>query len=266
MFRKEESLHIPHNIMERNLDLNSDQFDYVVVGGGCIAASTVLEIKRRWPDTRVAWYTGTHEYTASNDFLKIIRDAYPDHTMAEWAKQSLAIWSSDPLYSDHFHHTAWIQAIDSETKKTMNKGQDDQMVTVKTMMDRVGSTVEPFLTATEELYLNPNVGYADSDAALRAVFNRAVELGVLRFKENIARLVVEAGKCVGVEVGQGFVGAETIIVSAGAWTPSLMERSKIAIPPSFFQVTAVGVAVLQLQDSEFDPLKTMPILVTKDGM
>lgn len=147
----------------------------------------------------------------------------------------------------------------------MNKRQDDQRVTVEVITDRVGSTMEPSLIATEELYLNPNIGYAGSDAALQAVSNRTVELGVLHFKENITRLIVEAGKCVGVEVGDVFVGAKTIIVSTGAWTPSLLERSKIIIPPGFFQVTAVGVAYLQLQDLEFDQFRAMTILVAEDG-
>jgi len=37
-----------------------------------------------------------------------------------------------------------------------------------------------------------------------------------------------------------------------------------AVPPGFFKVTAVGVAVLQLLESEHYLLKSMPILVTKD--
>lgn len=116
-------------------DLHSDQFDFIVVGGGCIAASTVYAIKKKWPAARVAWYMGVHEHTASNDFLKIIRDAYPDNTMAEWANRAMQLWSSDELLSKHFHWTAWIQAIDKETTKTMSKGQKDKAVTAKEMME-----------------------------------------------------------------------------------------------------------------------------------
>lgn len=137
------------------------------------------------------------------------------------------------------------------------------------MMERVGSTMEPSLTATEGLYLNRNVGYADSDAALQAVSDTIMELGVhvQRLKENITRLVVdpEGGKCVGVGVGDTTVRGKTTIVSTGAWTPSLLEKSKIFTPPGLLQVTAVGVAVIDLSDSEFDSLKSMPILVTENG-
>jgi sarcosine oxidase / L-pipecolate oxidase len=226
---------------------DSDQFDFIVVGGGCVATSTMYAIILKWPRARVAWYTGIHEHTASNDFLKIIRDAYPDDIMAEWANRSLRMWSSDSLYSKHFHQTAWIQAIDKKTDKTMIKRQNDQVVTIGEMMERVGSTMEPSLTPTEGLYLNQNVGYADSEVALQAVSDRIAKLGVhvQRHKENITRLVVdpEGGRCLGVEVGDTTVRGNTTIVSTGAWTPSLLEKSKVITPPGFFQVTAVGVAV-----------------------
>jgi sarcosine oxidase / L-pipecolate oxidase len=83
----------------------------------------------------------------------------------------------------------------------------------------------------------------------------------------MTRLVVdpEGEKCVGVEVGDTTVRGKTTIVCTGAWTPSLLEKSKIVTPPGFFQVTAVGVAVIELSDSEFDSLKSMPILVTENG-
>jgi len=146
----------------------------------------------------------------------------------------------------------------------MTKGQKDKTVTVEEMMKQVGSITEPSLAVTEELYLNPNVGYADSHVAVQAVSDRAVELGVQRHK-NVTKLIVEAGKCVGVEVGDTTVQGKTVIVSTGAWTPGLLEKSNIAVPRGFFQVTAVGVAVLELSETEYESLKSMPILVTKDG-
>jgi glycine/D-amino acid oxidase-like deaminating enzyme len=90
---------------------------------------------------------------------------------------------------------------------------------------------------------------------------------VQRHKENITRLVVdpEGGRCVGVEAGDITVRGNITIVSTGAWTPSFLKKSKVIIPPGFFQVTAVGVAVIELFNSEFDFLKLMPILVTENG-
>ncbi|KAF2801780.1 DAO-domain-containing protein [Mytilinidion resinicola] len=241
-----------------------DKIDFLIVGGGCIGTSTVVALKRKWLEARIVWYAGNHEHTASNDFLKIIRDAYPDPIMVEYANRAMQKWKTAP-YCDYFHQTSWIQAIDRNTKKTMNKGQSDEKVTNQQMMSLVGSTAEPLLSTTEELFLNRNVGYADSDLAVQAVYDNLAKLGVELHKENVTRLVIEVGKCVGVEVGDSIVRAEKTIVSAGAWTPSLLEKSDVAVPPGFFQVSAVGVAVLELSEEEFNALRSMPILVTENG-
>jgi glycine/D-amino acid oxidase-like deaminating enzyme len=37
-------------------------FDFIIVGGGCIGASTAIAVKRQWPDSEVAWYTGAHKH------------------------------------------------------------------------------------------------------------------------------------------------------------------------------------------------------------
>ena len=93
--------------------------------------------------------------------------------------------------------------------------------------------------------------------ALQAVLDRAVELGVHRHKENITRLVVDpgVGMCIGVEIGGNIVRGKTTVVSTGAWTPILLEKSKAITPSGFFQVTAVGVVMLELSSSEFKSLE-----------
>lgn len=243
----------------------SDRLDFIIVGGGSLGASTVVAVKRKWPNARIAWYAGTHEHAASNDFIKIIRDAYPEDVISEFAKRALQKWMSTEPYRTYFHQTAWIQAISKDTEKILSKGQNDRAVTTAEMMDLVGSTIEPVLGVEEELYLNPNVGYADSARAIQAVSDEVVKSGVARYETNVTRLVINEGKCLGVEVGGSFVRAENTIVSVGAWTPSLLEKSQLEVPPDFFLTAAVGVAVLALSEAEFEALKSMPILVAENG-
>lgn len=168
-------------------------------------------------------------------------------------------------YREHFLKTGWIRAIDSNSKN-MNRTRDDSSLTTANMMSLVGSSNEPILDNAEELYLNPEVGYADSVHAVSAVSQEAVKMGVMRYEEDVTKVLVESGKCVGVEVGGIVFKAEKCtIVSAGVWTPGLLKKSSISFPDDFFTVTAVGVATLSLSDKEFEDLKSMPILVTENG-
>jgi glycine/D-amino acid oxidase-like deaminating enzyme len=245
--------------------MSVSNFDYIIVGGGCIGVSTAKAIKTAWPEAPVAWFPGTKESAASNDFMKIIRHAYPEGVISQYAKSALQAWRSDP-YRAHFHQTAWIQAIEAESQETMNKGENDEKLTTAQMTDRVGSSIEPILDEGEELYLNREVGYADSACAVRAVSEELEKLGVVRYKDDVTKVLVEEGICTGVEAGGIAIKAKkNTIVSVGAWTPGLLVKSNISFPRDFFTVTAVGVATLALSDEEFKALKSMPILVTKRG-
>jgi sarcosine oxidase / L-pipecolate oxidase len=249
--------------MESNF--RDEQFDFILVGGGCFGASTANELQKEWPSKSVGWFIGTHEHTASNDFLKIIRDAYPEAVMGEYANRAMKKWMSEEPFCHHFHHTSWIQAIARDTKETMNIGPDDRVVKPAEMMNLVGSTIEPELQPGEELYLNPDVGYADSALAVQALSQQAVGRGVKRYERNVTRLIVESGRCLGVEVDGSIVKADETIICTGAWTPGLLKKSHITFRPNFFQPSAVGVAFLPLSDLEFNLLKSMPILVAEGG-
>ncbi|KAI0867256.1 FAD dependent oxidoreductase [Hypoxylon argillaceum] len=242
-------------------------FDFIVVGGGCIGTSTVHALITERPGAKIAWFTGKHKRTASNDFIKIIRDVYPDDVVSEFANRALQKWMSTSPYREYFHKTAWIRAICSDDENRMTRRSSDDVLTASEMMEAVGSDAAPLLDESEELFLNPNVGYADSARAVESIADDAVKLGVRRHKINVTRLIVEDGKCLGVQVEGSIVkGANQIIVSAGAWTPSLLAQSGIAFPPDFFTATAIAVATVALSDQEFTNLKSMPILATEKAI
>ncbi|KAI1332971.1 FAD dependent oxidoreductase [Xylariaceae sp. FL0255] len=240
-------------------------FDYIIIGGGSIGTSTVHALIRQLPDARIAWFTGDHKRTASNDFIKIIRDVYPDDAFPTFAKRALDQWTNETPYCDYFRKTGWIQAIRDDAKN-MTKTLSDDILTGADMVRIVGSVTEPRLEQGEALFLNPTVGYADSALAVQAVSDMVTELGVKRHEKNVTKVVVENGSCVGVEVEGSIIKADKhIVVSTGAWTPALLEGSGITVPPNFFLPTAIGVATLVLSDEELQSLSSMPILATQDG-
>jgi glycine/D-amino acid oxidase-like deaminating enzyme len=243
-----------------------NHFDYAIVGGGCFGASTVLALKRAWPDARIIWFEGTHTYTASRDTSKIVRAAYEDDDYVAFAGKSLEMWATLDPYREFYHQTGWVQVVGEGSQANTIKGPNDRMISIEEMQERVGSREEPNLAAGEELRLNEDIGYVDCDLAMEAVAKEASTLGVIRVKKDVTKLMVEGGVCLGVEAGDDRVTADTTIVAAGPWTPGLLDRSQVLFPQDFFTVAGVGVATMPLTEEEFDELKTMPILVTMGGL
>ncbi|KAF2174624.1 FAD dependent oxidoreductase [Zopfia rhizophila CBS 207.26] len=251
---------------------NEQRLHYAVVGGGIFGASTALALKREFPDARISLFKGTHASTASRDINKVIRMAYPDEDYVKFAGQAMKRWETESPYCEFYYRTSWVQVRGEDGNENIYTGPKDKKISTDELLRITGSREEPILGAGEELWLNEDIGYVDSDLALEAVIGEASRLGVTLEEKSVTRLVVdERGTCQGVEVGGHAVTAEETIVAAGAWTPGLLKKSNIRLfedenkERNFFNVTAVGVATLALGDEEFEQLKSMPILVTNTG-
>jgi glycine/D-amino acid oxidase-like deaminating enzyme len=252
---------------------NEQHLHYAVVGGGVFGASTALALIREFPDARIGLFKGTHASTASKDINKIIRKVYPDEDYVKFAGEAMRKWETESPYREFYYRTSWVQVRGEEGNGNMHTGPKDKKISTNELLRTTGSCEKPILGAGEELWLNEDIGYVDSDLALEAVMGEASSLGVILEEKNVTRLIVdERGTCQGVEVSGHAVTAKETIVAAGVWTPKLLKKSNIRLfedetkERNFFNVTAVGVATLALGDDEFEHLKSMPILVTKTGM
>jgi sarcosine oxidase/L-pipecolate oxidase len=255
---------------------NNDRFDYdyAIVGGGSAGASTALAFQLEWPDKRIIWFEGTETQTASKkDNVKIIRTPYPDDDYVALAEKAMKLWREDVLYRDFYYQPGWVQVISEGSYRSTRKTSKDRKISTEEMLEMlhmVGSFNGPVLDDGEELWLNEDIGAVYSDLALEAVANKASMLGVARKKINVTKLIVNEGVCEGVEAvtddkNYSFT-AETTIIAAGVWTPGLLEISGVVFPKDFFTVAGVVVAMLPLEDGEFDKFESMPILVSEKGL
>jgi glycine/D-amino acid oxidase-like deaminating enzyme len=63
--------------------------------------------------------------------------------------------------------------------------------------------------------------------------------------------------------------AQTTIVATGPWTPALLRSPNVNLPinlEGFFTVAACSVGSLPLHAEEYEKFKSMPILVTQQGV
>jgi glycine/D-amino acid oxidase-like deaminating enzyme len=118
---------------------NENHFDYVIVGGGCLGASTTLALIREWPDARIIWFEGTDPHTASKDMSKIIRTPYPDEDYVAFAEKALKMWQTESPYRECYHQTGWVQVVGKGSHANTIKGPNDRMISVEEMQQMVGS-------------------------------------------------------------------------------------------------------------------------------
>jgi glycine/D-amino acid oxidase-like deaminating enzyme len=69
---------------------------------------------------------------------------------------------------------------------------------------------------------------------------------------RVEALQMKGGRCVGIRTAQGDIGAETVILAAGSWTPKLLAPHGVNIP-----ITAMR---LQVVETEPTPIKFEPLL------
>lgn len=244
------------------LAMAQPECDWLIVGGGVFGTAIANSLGRREGQDRIIWYTGilpVERPTASWDKSKIVRTRYPVPEYIPWAKSALSKWRGDKLYRSFFHEPGWIRVVDRGSRDS------DREIFSKDMRQKVGSDQDPYLKSNEILRFNKSIGSVDYDAALDAAAKQASALGVERRKEDITKLVVQDGICVGVDVAGEIVKAKKIIVAAGPWTPGLLEKSGVYYPPNFFKVVAVSVATMRLTNKELEELHDMPIIVTDKG-
>jgi glycine/D-amino acid oxidase-like deaminating enzyme len=248
-----------------------NQFDYAIVGGGCIGVSIALALQREWPNAKIILFEGSETKTASKDTSKIIRTPYMDEEYVSLAEEAKEKWETKLPYRNFYRKTGWIQVVRGDNYKPFFKYPEERLIKVEDLSDMVRSRHPPQLGAGEELWLMEDIGVADSALVLEAVAMEAADQGVIRQRNDVSKLLITDGVCHGVEcVGGISIAARTTIVATGPWTPALLESSRIQLPhdfqDGFLRVTAIGVATLSLDEDEYERFKSMPILVTEQGM
>ncbi|KAL9606104.1 MAG: hypothetical protein Q9179_000730 [Wetmoreana sp. 5 TL-2023] len=192
-------------------------------------------------------------------------EASYDKDYVAFAEKAMSMWEKTAPYCSFFHRTSWVQVIGENSDRGVMKGPKDRLISTQELVRMIGSHKSPKLGSGEKLWLNEAVGYVDSALALEAVAEEASKLGVKRETEDVTKLIVKEGVCLGVEADNCRIFANTTIIAAGPWTPGLLQSSNVEVPTDFFTVAGVGVATMPLNEAEVREIESMPILVTESG-
>lgn len=243
----------------------------LIVGAGCFGTSTAYHLAQRgFTSVRVLdRYAPPSCEAASTDISKIIRSDYNEPLYARLGIESIAAWSSWPLFQGLYHVPGWIlSAADMSVPFVEGSIETCKKLGVRGLERLTPDAIRsrwPVLTGLLDGWninvWNPTAGWAKAGEAVERMAKAAQEKGVEYIsgeKEGYVRKLIldeKTGECKGVLTADGLQHeADIVVVAAGAWTPSLLDLKD--------QLTAKGhcVAHIQLTPEETKHYSSMPIM------
>ncbi|KAI8063015.1 FAD dependent oxidoreductase [Thamnidium elegans] len=248
----------------------------IIVGGGCFGLSTALSLATDKVKNYTVVVYDREEIpvrdAASNDISKVVRMDYGDSKLSmELAIDSIGIWnqwnkeSQIPVY----HNTGMLifsgasQLLENELhslKHIRNAGHAGWIEELHG--DQITERYPYLETAVKNgisaAYYNKVGGWCNSSEAIKHVYKKCKDNGVqfILGKEtgNFESFVCKGKSVNGIKTRDGTTHhADRVIMTAGSWTPSLLDMKK--------QVIATGQVVVHFRPSEKikQTLKNLPV-------
>ena len=212
---------------------------YIIVGAGVFGASTALSLSRESPAPTVILIDRTSfpcPAAASHDINKIVRSDYGDNFYCKLGLQTLERWREDSLYKQWYHQSGLVKATDErfgkvkqilDNYKELGVDVKAELLSPKEMKTKFnGLYADADFTNVDDILWNPSSGYAEATRALKATIEAAVENGVQYVSAPVAKLILENGRCTGIQTEDGrIINASKTILSTGAYTAKLLADS-----------------------------------------
>ncbi|MCE2455377.1 MAG: FAD-dependent oxidoreductase [Gemmatimonadetes bacterium] len=224
----------------------------LIVGGGIFGITAAVELRRRsWAVTVVDRARVPNPDASSTDTSKLVRMDYGNdrfyHELAEAALEGWDRWNRDlptPLY----HETGFLVLAAEEMAPGGFEHDSFQILDERGFGPvRLADHAEVLargpwmLDAYPDGYLSRRAGWVECDRVVEVLIEKAKSIGVV-FREGMARkLSAHGSKITGVTLDNGSrLGADCVVVSAGAWTPQLVPElagllTSVAQPVLYFK-------------------------------
>jgi len=214
---------------------NSATSRVLVVGGGIFGTTGALALARRGHNVEMLDPGPLpHSDASSTDISKVIRMDYGADgfymALMERAMDGWRAWNAEwdkPL----FHETGFLLLtrdpmapgdFEYESFRLLQKrGHRPERMTSTSLAERFPAWAKGGYT---DGYFNPEAGWAESGEVVRQLQRTALRLGItIRERARVTGLTTHNGRIDGVKTSDGVkLGADAVVVAAGAWTAKLL--------------------------------------------
>ncbi|KAK8063571.1 FAD dependent oxidoreductase, partial [Apiospora saccharicola] len=256
--------------------------DYAIVGAGVFGASSALHLIRRFPNAQVVLIDShnAHPAAASSDYNKIVRANYKDIRYMKLALEAMDLWRSDPILKSYYHETGTAYCDDDinvgreilENYKKLGLDGNKEILNASAARNRFPQLRDTVLTDVNEVFWNPEGGWAEANGALAAVVKAAVDEGVRFYEGAVTNLLLDVvgRRCRGVRVanaeGAMDLNARQVVLCTGAHTAKLLadtapDWGELQVSDRFMAAGAVQCTARYDSVKVGDKLKNMPVLM-----
>lgn len=216
--------------------------EVVVVGGGCMGASTAFHLARE--GVRCVLLEKGHVASgATGHSGAIVRQHYESRVGVRLARRSLAFFQRFEEATGatcDFRTTGFLsgaRARDLEAFDALFGLLKSEGVRVERLGAADAASLEPCLDVSDYAAVvhDPDAGYADPIATATGFAQGAARAGATVVEDaQVREVVVRNRRVAGVRLRGGrTVASETVVLAAGNWTPSMAARTGVRIPIRF---------------------------------
>lgn len=237
----------------------------VIVGAGVFGLATARELSGRgYSDITVLDRCPPPVPDGSSvDISRTIRPDYADNFYAKLGLEALEGWNNE--YRPFFHNSGLL-SLTQDLKHSYLEGSIDNLRSLGKSIHRFQGNeiktrypgIHGDLSHTKG-YVNTASGWADAEGSIRYLARQCALAGVSFIsgaRGTVISLLVEGQRVAGVQTrSQIPVYADRLIVATGAWTPHLMDMSRVSVS----DVQPVGF--MQLTSKEAQEMEGCPVMI-----
>ena len=208
--------------------------DVVVIGGGVMGSATAWRLASRGVDVvLLERFERGHVRGSSHGGSRIFRVAYPDESYVRLAMRALDLWREleDECSASLLHITGGVDHGDASDVDAVGDALEAAGRDVERLDPDEAEERWPELRFDANVVYSPDTGRVLADASVRAMQDRAAELGAdVRFDAQVASIDASS-RTVSLTSGASLGYRRATVVTAGAWVGDVLDGTGCSLPP-----------------------------------